>query len=193
MDSDRSPVGSLPRQLARYNMLAKCNGLGRWYVKPDLSATGEYVRWADVSAHATEHAAEIERLKRREAECHDIIQALWAGTDPDTTDRDMLQRVARVLGADNPGGDCGNDYCGQLDTLRDQQGTLIEALKAVAEQFAREDYDDSSHITWCTGCDANGARLRRGEVIQHEPDCAWRTVDAALALVESPGAGEEQE
>ena len=90
----------------------------------------EYLREDQIATFKRLHQT-ILALTKREAECHDIITELWARTDPESTDKELLQRVARVLGADHPDGDCGNDYCGKLDAAEASLARLREVIGIV--------------------------------------------------------------
>ena len=65
------------------------------------------------------------------AECHGIISALWAITDPDGTDKALMARVHRVLGADHPEGECGNAICKQLTEAQEEIARLTQERDAL--------------------------------------------------------------
>lgn len=170
MTDPRSPVVSLPRQseariAEKLATIAECESDRRhrfgcphdgdpftlpspddctcvWKDEPcDLCAAmmHDIDLLRSLTAHATEQEAEIARLRK----------------DADALYRRLEQ--ARDRGA---------KLQTQLDTLRDQQQTLVEALKAA--------------VNWI-------------DVDLHPGQEVYDRCQAALALVESPGAGEEQQ
>lgn len=86
---------------------------------------------SSTEAKLREAAQEIETLRKREAECHDVIGQLWAAIEPDNVEElHLTERVHQILGVTDPEGECGNAYCGQLDKAL----TEIETLKAELER-----------------------------------------------------------
>ena len=56
----------------------------------------------------------VKELEAREAEAHAVLAELWSLTNPEEVAPELLARLHRVLGADDPDGHCGNDICTRL-------------------------------------------------------------------------------
>lgn len=84
--------------------------------------------------------AEIVKLTKREAECHDVLAGLLALHDPDE-DSDLHDRADRILGAHDPDGHCGNPICAALLKAEAEVETLkAELARQVAlVEFAADD------------------------------------------------------
>jgi hypothetical protein len=101
----------------------------------------------------TEHASltrDHERLKEREAECHDLLTEFMRFLDADNPVFDAtLARVNQVLGANDPEGRCGNPICHELSTLQQSNAALLTALRALRdEMWDRAQKQDDHGLTY---------------------------------------------
>jgi hypothetical protein len=70
--------------------------------------------------------AALDTATKREAECHDIISALWSCNDPAEAERTLMARIHRVLGMESADADCENHICKQLSDLQHQLDTATK-------------------------------------------------------------------
>lgn len=76
---------------------------------------------------------ECAALREQIADCHDIIGKLWSAMDPEV-EAELMPHVHRILGVDDPNGDCGNPICKQLAESEATVTALVSALRDLSAQ-----------------------------------------------------------
>lgn len=96
---------------------------------------------------------------------------MWAITDPEGVDKELMARIHRVLGVESTDGHCGNDICAQLAALEAE----VERLKAERawQSIEKAPKDGTTILLRGTGWMRTGYWARRVE--------RW-SVDTAVSL-----------